>query len=147
MRIKVLKSGLICGQILLIENYIKRILFFEKQRLRMAKKTQFFINGKWLTSENQQAIDLINPATEICNGQLQLGNEKDVDKAVSAAKNALPKFSASPLESRIGLLERISNCYKARFADIGASISREMGAPLKFSVRFQASCMEDEYSI
>ena len=104
----------------------------------MPGKAQFFINGKWLHSDSREVLKLINPANEICHDQLQLGNETDVNKAVSAAKNAFPRFAALPLVDRIRLLQRISDGYKARFADIGASISKEMGAPIKFAERFQA---------
>ncbi len=104
----------------------------------MRDKAQFFINGEWLNSESREVLELINPANEKCHDQLQMGNETDVRKAVSAAKNAFPKFAASSLSDRIHLLQRIADGYKARFADIGASISKEMGAPIKFALRFQA---------
>ena len=105
----------------------------------MPGKAKFFIYCKGLHSDSREVLKLINPANEICHDQLQLGNETDVNKAVSAAKNAFPRFAALPLVDRIRLLQRISDGYKARFADIGASISKEMGAPINLSKNAQAA--------
>ena len=104
----------------------------------MSDKPQFFIDGEWLQLERRPTLDLVNPATEEVYGALRLGDENDVDRAVTAARNAFPGFAAMPLGERIELIQRVADGYKARFEDIGTSISQQMGAPKKFAVRFQA---------
>jgi len=104
----------------------------------MNKPHQFYIDGTWETPAGATRMDMINPATEEPAGTLGLGNENDVDRAVAAARRAFPAFAATPLAERVELIRRIGELYKARFDEIGAAISAEMGAPLKFATRFQA---------
>jgi len=100
--------------------------------------TGFFVDGAWVEPMGSETLPVVNPATEAVIGEVRLGNEADVDRAVAAARAAFPAFAATPLEDRIALLERIVEEYKARFDDIGKAISQEMGAPLAFATRFQA---------
>ena len=104
----------------------------------MQQVSGFFIGGEWVTPRGSDTMQMTNPATEEHDGLLLLGDEEDVEHAVGAARAAFPAFSATPLAERRALLERIVENYKRRFDDIGASISRQMGAPLKFATRFQA---------
>lgn len=104
----------------------------------MLDDSQFFIDGQWYQHPERSSLDLVNPATETVYGKLRLGNEADVNQAVSAARNAWPKFAATPLKDRIALLRRIADGYKERFEDIGVSISEQIGAPKNFATRFQA---------
>ena len=104
----------------------------------MSSATGFYISGQWVRPSGTETAPLVNPATEETSGTLPLGNERDVDAAVAAARAAWPDFSSTPLEQRIELLQRVADNYKRRFDDIGASICDQMGAPLKFATRFQA---------
>jgi len=104
----------------------------------MSDKPQFYIDGAWLDLVDRARMDLINPATEDVAGTLSLGTPADVDHAVAAARRAFPAFAATSLADRLALLQRIADAYKARFDDIGAAISEQMGAPRKFATRFQA---------
>jgi aldehyde dehydrogenase (NAD+) len=104
----------------------------------MTTRTGFYIGGEWVTPAGNRTLRLINPATEEPCGELLLGEQADVDRAVTAARDAFPSYAASPIADRISLLQRIVDLYKSRFDDIGESISRQMGAPRKFATRFQA---------
>lgn len=104
----------------------------------MTASTGHYINGAWVAPQGTGTLSVVNPATEQVIGQVRLGNEADVDRAVAAARAAFPAFAETPLADRIALLERIVDLYKARFDDIGKAISDEMGAPLVFATRFQA---------
>ena len=46
------------------------------------------IDGKWQPSSSGKTFDSINPSSEKSIGKFQQGNEKDVDRAVAAAKKA-----------------------------------------------------------
>ncbi|MBT8058210.1 MAG: aldehyde dehydrogenase family protein [Gammaproteobacteria bacterium] len=100
--------------------------------------TRNYINGEWVESTAAARHDIINPATEESIGQVAYGTAEDVDRAVAAARAAFEDFSQWSREQRLELLERIVECYKARWSDIGDAISAEMGAPLPFAQRSQA---------
>ena len=72
-----------------------------------------YIDGSFVGSVSGDTFDVINPATEDVCGRISLGSPEDVDKAVAAAKKALPAFSQTSIEERIELLEEIL----ARFPD------------------------------
>lgn len=109
------------------------------------RASQFFINGEWVDASDRGKLEVINPATEEAVCQVSLGNEADVDKAVSAARAAFPSYSQTTREQRIELLNNVVNCYKARFAEMGQTISMEMGAPISFATRFQAGAGMGHY--
>ena len=104
----------------------------------MTSRTGFYIDGEWVKPTGKRTMSLINPATEEVCGELSLGEQADVDRAVNAARRAFATYAETPLAVRIELLQRIVDLYKTRFDDIGESISRQMGAPRKFATRFQA---------
>lgn len=104
----------------------------------MTSRTGFYIGGEWVKPAGNRTQPLINPATEEVCGELALGEQADVDRAVAAARNAFATYAETPLAERIALLQRIIDLYKSRFDDIGESISRQMGAPRAFATRFQA---------
>lgn len=105
----------------------------------MRNHTKFFIDGQWVNPLEPRSLDVINPATEAVAGRISMGSAADVDAAVRAARKAFPAFSQSSKASRIALLERIIAGYQARYADMAAAITEEMGAPAKLSNESQAA--------
>lgn len=99
--------------------------------------TKFYINGKWVTPEGTQQIEVINPSDEQGFVKITLGSQADTDLAVSAAKSAFPVWSASTREQRIDLLERLLETYQARAEEMAQTISKEMGAPIDLARRAQ----------
>ena len=100
---------------------------------------KFYINGAWVDPIAPHPFDVINPATEEPITQISLGSAADVDRAVAAAKAAFPAYSRTSKEERVALLEKIVEAYKARYAEIAAAISSEMGAPAWLATRAQAA--------
>ena len=103
------------------------------------KLDKFYINGQWVDPVKDETINIINPANESVIGQLNVGNEQDIDKAVTAAKKAFSNFSITPVQERLELLTEIRNIFKKRFDDIVDAITTEMGAPIKLSRGAQAA--------
>jgi aldehyde dehydrogenase (NAD+) len=91
---------------------------------------QFYIDGKWIDPSSRHESDVINPATEQAIATVSLGSAADVDKAVAAAVKAFSSFSESSLESRVAILRRIVEVYKAKSVEMASAISMEMGAPI-----------------
>ena len=101
--------------------------------------TQFYINGEWVDPIKSEMLDVINPATEESVGQISLGSELDVDKAVKVARKAFNSFSKTSIIERVELLTEIRDIYIKRFDDITDAILTEMGAPISLASGAQAS--------
>ena len=99
--------------------------------------TKNYIDGQWVASSGG-LHDVINPATEKPIGQVAFGTPEDVDRAVAAARAAFEEFSQWSVEQRLELLGRIADAYKARYDDMAAAITAEMGAPAGFALKAQA---------
>ncbi|MBN44513.1 MAG: aldehyde dehydrogenase family protein [Rhodobiaceae bacterium] len=105
----------------------------------MKECMQFYINGEWVDPVDPKHLDVINPATEETIGKIAMGNSKDVDKAVAAAKEAFKSFSQTSKEERLALMGKILEVYQSRYDEIAETISSEMGAPLWLSKAAQAA--------
>src|ERR1700750_364058 len=99
---------------------------------------QFYIDGAWVAPLAPNTLDVINPATERAYTKISMGSAADVDRAVAAAKKAVPAFSRTTREERLALLRTLLERYNARYEDIAQAVSDEMGAPLKFAREAQA---------
>ena len=103
----------------------------------MLDKKNFYINGQWVKPNSSEEIKVIDPATEDNCAVITLGNKADVDMAVNAAKDAYHSWAFSSKEERIGLLEKLYENYKKRWADIAEAITLEMGAPKDFASNYK----------
>jgi aldehyde dehydrogenase (NAD+) len=82
---------------------------------------------------------VIDPSTEEPIGRISLGGQKDVERAVAAARKAFETYSRTSRQERIELLRRIATAYQARYEELAETISREMGAPIWLSKAAQAA--------
>ncbi|MGB0959141.1 MAG: aldehyde dehydrogenase family protein [Halocynthiibacter sp.] len=96
----------------------------------MQQKTDFYIDGQWVSPHSENNFDVINPSNEEVCAVISLGSEADTNAAVAAAKAAFPAWAAVPKEEKLALLERIFEVYAARADDMATAISLEMGAPI-----------------
>jgi aldehyde dehydrogenase (NAD+) len=103
----------------------------------MREYLKFYIDGKWVEPTELKTLDVENPATEAVAGKIALGNAKDVDKAVAAAKKAFPSWSQTSREERLEVLGRILAEYQKRFGDLATAVTEEMGAPSSLAQRAQ----------
>ncbi|MEJ0058578.1 MAG: aldehyde dehydrogenase family protein [Terricaulis sp.] len=104
----------------------------------MREQLNFYIDGKWTPPASPRTHDVINPATEEPCGRVSLGSAADVDKAVAAARRAFESFSQTTKQERAALLDKIIAVYTRRMAEMGETISLEMGAPLPMALSSQA---------
>jgi aldehyde dehydrogenase (NAD+) len=105
----------------------------------MLRKTDFYIDGKWIAPVVAKELEVINPADEQAFAVISLGSAADVDKAVSAARKAFTTWSVTSREERLAWLERLLAVYKSRIADMAKAISSEMGAPITMALDEQAA--------
>ena len=105
----------------------------------MLRKTDFYIDGAWVSPTTPKDFDVINPADETAFGVISLGSKADVDKAVAAAKAAFDGWSKTPLAERIAKVEKLAEIYERRAGEMAEAISKEMGAPMKLATNAQAA--------
>ncbi len=105
----------------------------------MSDFTKFYINGEWVAPLDPRPFDVINPATEEPVARISLGGARDVDRAVAAAKAAFPAYARTSRDERLALLQKIVECYKARYDELAQTITKEMGAPAWLASRAQAA--------
>lgn len=106
--------------------------------MNIAKLSEFYINGRWVTPHGQAKMDVINPATEGVLGALTLGDEHDANNAVAAAKAAAVEFAQTSKQDRLDLLHRILTIYTRRVDEFADAMRLEMGAPRDFARDAQA---------
>ncbi|MEV5538689.1 aldehyde dehydrogenase family protein [Saccharopolyspora shandongensis] len=84
-------------------------------------------------------IEVLNPATEEVIGSVPAGTPSDVDAAVAAARAAFDRWAGTPLAERIAVARRISAGIAGRRDEIAATVTAEMGSPIKFATQVHAS--------
>jgi aldehyde dehydrogenase (NAD+) len=100
-----------------------------------------YINGAWtLPATSTQVFEAINPATEETCARVALCGADDVDRAMAAARAVFDGYSATPLEARLALVEKLISIFEARYDEMVTAISTEMGAPYDLSYNAQAEC-------
>lgn len=104
----------------------------------MNKFSRLYIGGEWCTSETEEMIPVVNPATEGLCGEVPAAGPEDIDRAVAAARAAWPGWAATSPEIRSGYLARIHEELVARAPELAEIITNEQGMPIKLSQRIQA---------
>ena len=97
--------------------------------MTMTETKNNFIAGEWLAGDN--SIENRNPSdlSDIIGHFAQASN-KQLNKALDAARNAQKIWAATGLEARQTILMNIGNELIERNAELGTLLSREEGKPL-----------------
>lgn len=90
-----------------------------------------FIDGRWVTPNGSDVIEVVDPATENVIGSVPNGTAADVDAAVAAARRAFDPLIT--VDERRDRLARVIDAMEKRLPDIAETITREMGAPIRIS--------------
>jgi aldehyde dehydrogenase (NAD+) len=104
----------------------------------IASRDTIYIDGAWVRSTGNETIDVENPTTEEVFATIPSGTVADVDRAVAAAKAALPAWSATSAEERAKYIARLQEALTARMDEVARTIATEMGAPMKIASTVQA---------
>jgi acyl-CoA reductase-like NAD-dependent aldehyde dehydrogenase len=95
----------------------------------MSELHQNLIGGEWI--EGEGAIDNINPSnTDEVVGAYARASKTDVERAIAAAKAALPAWSRSGIQMRHDILKKASDEILARKEELGRLLAREEGKTL-----------------
>ncbi|HEV2727162.1 MAG TPA: aldehyde dehydrogenase family protein, partial [Solirubrobacterales bacterium] len=92
-----------------------------------------FIGGEWVEPTGAEPIEVVNPTTEEVIGTLPDCDAEDAGRAVTAAREAFPAWSQTPREERARFITAIAEGLNERADEIAATITQELGMPLKLS--------------
>ena len=100
--------------------------------------TRFYIGGSWVEPDSAKRGAIVDPATGRPIAPIALGDARDAENAIAAARGAFEAWSLTSVAERLDLLRRINAGLKERADEIGDAISAEMGAPLGLARGAQA---------
>ena len=97
------------------------------------RKFQLFINGKWEAPSSKKYFDSINPSNKEKLAKIADANAKDVDLAVAAAKQALPKWVALGAHQRARYLYALARQIQKHSQLFAVLESLDNGKPIRES--------------
>ncbi|MFN4299547.1 MAG: aldehyde dehydrogenase [Thermaurantimonas sp.] len=92
-----------------------------------------YINGQWASPISGNYIENIEPATGAVYSLIPDGDQRDIEAAVKAAKEAFAQWSATPAVERSRILMKISNLIADQLDELALAESRDNGKPLKLA--------------
>ncbi len=105
----------------------------------MQNRDSIYINGDWVSPSSSDVIEVENPSTEQVLATVPAGAAADVDRAIAAARAAVPSWSQTTVSERAEFLRRIRDGLAKRQDEIAETISTEMGCPLRIATKIQAA--------
>ena len=104
----------------------------------MRDRDALYIDGAWTSPLGDGVIAVENPATEETLATVPEGTAEDVDRAVLAARAALPAWAATSWKERSEALGRLHEELARREEAIARTIASEVGTPMRIATRIQA---------
>jgi 1-pyrroline dehydrogenase len=92
-----------------------------------------FIGGAWVDSASGETMEVINPATGDVIAEVPQCSAEDVDRAVDAAKQALPEWLEKTPKERSELLHALANVLEENAEELAQLESQNVGKPLMAS--------------
>jgi aldehyde dehydrogenase (NAD+) len=102
-------------------------------------RERLYVGGAWQPSDGGRTLDVVNPATASVIGSVPDGTAADADRAVEAAREAFPRWSASPVTTRTRALRGLAKGLADREEEIACTVTREVGTPIERSRPWQAA--------
>ncbi|MCK5650649.1 MAG: aldehyde dehydrogenase family protein, partial [Gemmatimonadetes bacterium] len=86
-----------------------------------------FIDGRWTSSEADEFLPVINPATGERLGSTPLSPGSDIAAAVDAAVRAFPSWRATPAVDRVRVLFRLKALLDEHHEELARTLTQEHG--------------------
>lgn len=105
-----------------------------KQKVTTITTLKNYVNGKWVESISGKTIPNVNPAnTEEILCYTPLSTREETRAAIAAAREAFPKWKATPPPNRGRLLFRAMQLLQERIEDVAVALTKEEGKILRES--------------
>ena len=96
-------------------------------------RIQNFIGGEFAEPDGGAYLDNIEPATGKPYSQVADGDARDVERAVAAAEEAFPKWSANPAAERSKILLRVADLIERDLEKFARAESIDTGKPISLA--------------
>lgn len=100
---------------------------------------KLFIGGEWVSSQGNEWLVAVDPATGAVVGRVPAAVEADMDSAVAAARKAFDEgdWPRMSLEQRAAIILKATDYLREHCDDIAYTITREMGCTISQSLAVQ----------
>src|SRR5213078_724093 len=88
------------------------------------------IGGEWIDSSSGETMEVVNPATGEAIAEVPRGTKDDADRAVEAAKKALPEWLETTPGERAELLLKLADLLDEHAEELAELESQNVGKPL-----------------
>jgi aldehyde dehydrogenase (NAD+) len=109
-------------------------------------RDKIFIGGEWVEPSGGEQIEVVNATTEEVMGTIPACTPVDADRAVAAAREAFDGWSRTSREERAGYIAAIAAGLGERGEEIAATITQELGMPLKLSQLIQVGLPASQFA-
>src|SRR5205807_5396688 len=92
-----------------------------------------FIGGEWVDASGGETMEVVNPATGETIAEVPRASAEDVDRAVQAAKRALPEWLETTPGERSELLLKLAAAVDEHADELAELESRNVGKPLSYA--------------
>ncbi len=93
----------------------------------MAEEYGIFIGGEWVDATGDGQIETTNPANGEVLASFPQGSREDARRAIDVAKEAFPKWKATPPAKRGEILLQTAQILREKKDDLGKLLTRETG--------------------
>src|SRR5262245_59233614 len=94
---------------------------------------QIFVGGEWVDAASGETMEVLNPATGEAIAEVPSCSAEDVDRAVSAARDALPEWLDSTPGERGELLLKLASVIDEYGEELARIESVNVGKPLTYA--------------
>jgi acyl-CoA reductase-like NAD-dependent aldehyde dehydrogenase len=94
---------------------------------------QNFVGGEWVDAADGGTMEVLNPATGETIATVPRGTQADVDRAVEAAKRALPEWLETTPGERAELLLKLADAVEEHTDELARLESQNVGKPLSYA--------------
>jgi len=109
-----------------------------EQQSRPTVRDRLYVGGAWVEPDGGGTLEVVEASTEQPLGTIPEGTAADARRAVAAARAAFEAWAATPVPERQRLLRAVADGLEARADEIAATVTAEVGMPLKLSRIIQA---------
>jgi acyl-CoA reductase-like NAD-dependent aldehyde dehydrogenase len=92
-----------------------------------------FVGGKWVDAVDGGTMEVLNPATGETIAGVPRGTQADVDRAVEAAKAALPEWLETTPGERAEALLKLADAIEDNAEELAELESANVGKPLSYA--------------
>ncbi len=89
-----------------------------------------FVGGEWVDALSGETMEVLNPATGEAIAEVPRGNEQDVERAVDAARKALPDWLDKTPKDRMELLLKLADLIDENADELARLESQNVGKPM-----------------